>query len=174
MTESQTYDVVLLVEQPLSAQDAEQVQALLAGRAPAGTVLLDGQDLALVAPDGAWRASAVLPAPAPARDSTVQAALTAAWPTATPEDRALAWRRAGLAGALPLPAALRTSVGELHDEELARLRVALGLLGRPVVLVVDRAADLPDPQVWRELDALVSHHPGAVLDAAPAEVLVSP
>ena len=141
--------------------DAVGLQALLAGRVPIGTVLLDGQDLALVATDGPWRAGAVLPAAVPAEGSTVRAALAAAWPAATPEDRALALRRAGLTSSPT------RRVDALSPSQQERLRLALGLLGAPVVLVVDRAAEPADPQVRDLLDRLVARHPGAVVEVLP-------
>lgn len=147
--------------------DARRLQALLAGRAPAGTALLDGQDLARVAADGPWPVSAVLPAASPPPGTTVAAALAAAWPAAAPEDHALAWRRAGLADALPLPAALQRQVQALGGGHRERLRLALGLLGSPVVLVVDRTSSLGDPQVRELLDGLVVRHPGAVVEVEP-------
>ena len=147
--------------------DAADVQAQLGGRAPAGTALLDRQDLSLVEPGGSWRAGAVLPAALPVPGTTVRAALAAAWPGATPEDRALAWRRAGLAGALPLPSALHRRVDDLGEEQVERLRVALGLLGQPVVLVVDRGARLHSPEVAALVEAVVARHPGAVVEVEP-------
>ena len=127
-----------------------------------GAVEVDGQRLDRAGPSGPVRVAALVPAPPPGGHVTVAEALRSGFAPARPEELALAWRRAGLTAELELGQAAHRSVDQLDAGQQALLRVAMSLVGEPLVLVVDeaRADDVPR--------AVLDGWPGVVVSVAPA------
>ena len=148
---------------------AAALVAALHGDSPGTEVRIDGRLLTAGAVP-TWRPVARMPARAPADGLSVAEALRRDWAAASPEDLALACRRADLAPASGFAALLRRRVGELSEEQRARLAAAMALVGEPLALVTETSGAGAGGAPGEVLDG----HRGAVLLLEPPHGQVHP
>jgi len=137
-------------------------------RPDAGTVRIDGQDLAACSPESVHEAVAIAGPGVPLLRGTVGYNLRYRAPDAPDEQVDHVWDLCGITSLLAsLPEGEKTRVAEdgagLSSGQIQRIVLARALLGHPALLLLDEADSHLDPVTARVLDRVVSTFPGTVL-----------